>query len=336
MRSARPLLAAVVALLLLATGCAATPAPPPASGSPSADPGAFPVTIGHAFGSTTIESAPERVVAWGWGAADAAIALGVTPVAIPFQAYGGDADGVLPWIRQALTDRGESVPTVLPDSEEPPYEAIAAADPDVILAQYSGLTDEQYDLLSAIAPVVAYPTTAWSTPWRDVIRIAGDALGRADEAERVLADIDARVAQQASAHPEFTGRTIAAVWDIAGTFYVYRPDDPRVELLLDLGFTSAPAVDDLANGDSTFYYTLSYEQLPALTSDVLLQYADTPEAAQAFLSSAPGRTMAQVQEGRVASLVGTQFIAAVSPPTALSATWGLDELVSALEGAVPA
>ena len=53
----------------------------------------FPVTISHAFGETTIEASPERVVAWGWGAADAAIALGVIPVGIPAQVYGGDENG---------------------------------------------------------------------------------------------------------------------------------------------------------------------------------------------------------------------------------------------------
>lgn len=329
MRLRRSLLA-LLALVLLVAGCSAPAtmqSPEPAGTAPG---GAFPVTIDHAFGSTTIEAEPQRVVTWGWGSADAAIALGVTPVAIPFQAYGGDAEGVLPWVREALTARGDAIPTVLPDSEEPPFEAIAAAEPDLILAQYSGLTDEQYELLTEIAPVVAYPETAWSTPWRDVVTIAGEALGKTAEAEKVLADIDAEVSEQAEAHPEFAGRTIAAVWDVSGTFYVYRPADPRVEFLVDLGFTSAPSVDQLANGDSTFYYTLSYEQLPSLTSDVLLQYADTEEAAQAFLSSAPAQTMAQVQEGRVASLVGTELIAAVSPPTALSATYGLDELVAVL------
>lgn len=124
--------------------------------------GSFPVTIEHAFGETTIDEQPTRVVAWGWGSADDAIALGVIPVAIPFQSFGGDEDGVLPWMAEAL--EGEEMPLVLPDSQEPPYEDIAAAAPDVILAAYSGITEEEYDLLSEIAPVVAYPGDAWATP----------------------------------------------------------------------------------------------------------------------------------------------------------------------------
>lgn len=333
------LVAAAVAALALA-GCSGSGGAeePETSGSPAAEgSGGFPVTIEHAFGQTTIEEQPERVVAWGWGIADAAIAVGVTPVAIPFQAYGGDADGVLPWIREALEERGEEVPTVLPDTgDDVPYEEIDAADPDVILAHYSGITQEQYETLSQIAPVVAYPDQPWATPWRDVVTITGEALGRTAEAEEVLADIDGAIEAAAAEHPEFAGLTLAAVWDTAGTFYVYADEDPRVEFMLDLGFESAPAVDELDTDESPFYFTLSHERLDELTSDVLVVYGTTQEELDAFLTSAPAQSMAQVTEGAVAQLVGAEFIASVSPPTALSLPWGLDEVVDQLAAAVAA
>jgi iron complex transport system substrate-binding protein len=303
----------------------------PAGTGTEAGVGGFPVTLDHAFGSTTVEEEPERVVTWGWGAADAAVALGVTPVAIPFQAYGGDDDGVLPWIREAIEEAGDEVPTVLPDTgDDVPFEEIAAADPDLILAQYSGLTEEQYTTLSEIAPVVAYPDEPWSTPWRDVVTIAGEALGRADEAQAVLGDIDAQVAEQRAAHPEFEGLSLAATWDTAGVFYVYADEDPRVEFMLDLGFVNAPAVDALETDESPFYFTLSTERLDELTSDVLVAYATTDEELQAFLGAPYAQVMPQVTSGAVAPLVGAEFIASVSPPTALSLPWGLDEVVAAL------
>ena len=324
---------ASVAVLLVA-GCASTPTDE-GTDSPGSSGDAFPVTIEHALGTTVIPEQPERVVTWGWGSADAAIALGVVPVAIPFQSYGGDESGVLPWIRDALEAQGEEIPTVLPDStEEPPYEDIIEADPDVIIAVYSGITAEEYELLSAIAPVVAYPEEAWSTPWKDVVTLTAEALGKNDEAEDVLAAIDESLAEQADAHPEWAGKTLAAVWDIAGTFYVYKEADPRVEFMLELGFENAPSVDELANGDETFYYTLSYEQLDALESDVVVSYSDTQAEADAFVASAHGSTIPAVAAGAVATVVGTEFIASVSPPTALSLTWGLDDLISALEKAV--
>jgi iron complex transport system substrate-binding protein len=296
-------------------------------------PGGFePLTIEHALGEAVIEERPERVATWGWGSADAAIALGVVPVAIPQTAYAGDDDGMLPWNKEAIEAAGAEAPTMLTEAEEPPYEEFIKADPDVILATYSGLTQEQYDKLSKIAPVVAYPDQPWATPWRDVITTAGEALGRTDEAEQVLADIDESVEAAAEEHPEFQGKTIAAVADY-GSFYVYRSADPRVQFLEDLGFETAPSVEELDTEESSFYFTLSYEKVDQLDSDVLLSYADSPKTQQAFLDSASTRTLPQYDAGTIAEATGDELVASVSPPTALSLTWGLDAYVDLLSEA---
>lgn len=331
--SRRPLYAvaaAATALALTLSGCATSE---PTEGSDPAASGAFPVTIEHALGETTIEAEPERVVTLGWGSSDAAIALGVVPVAIPFDGYAGDENGVLPWIAEALEEEGAETPAMLPAGDEPAYEDIAAAEPDLILATYSGVTQEQYDLLSEIAPVVAYPDEPWATPWRELIETTGTALGKSDEAEQVLADIDEKVEAAAAAHPEFEGKSIALTSDTGGVFYVYKEADPRVTFTLDLGFEHATAVDDLANGDDSFYYMLSYEELDKLDSDVIVNFGATQEETDAFLSASYAQVMPQVQNGAVASVVGPAFVASVSPPTALSLTWGLDDYVALLSEA---
>ena len=340
MRHLRAAVAATSLAVLALAGCSASASDDGTEPTPNVDAdagqagAAFPVTVEHAFGETTIEAEPQRVVTWGWASADAALALGVVPVAIPFQGYGGDEDGVLPWIAEELDALGAPTPTVLPDSAEAPIDAIAAAEPDLILAQYSGLTAEEYELLSAIAPTVAYPDQPWATPWRDVVTIAGEALGRADLAAQVLDEIDDAVAEAAAAHPELEGVSVAQVWDTGDTFYVYTPADPRVEFTQDLGLVTAPSVADLDTGESTFYYTLSRERLDELTSDVLVAYADTEAALDAFLASPAAGTMPQVQQGAVAGVVGQAFVASVSPPTALSLTWGLEDYVQLLAEAV--
>lgn len=303
------------------------------SGSGSAAAAAFPVSLTHAFGTTEIPAEPARVVTLGWGSSEAALAMGEVPVAIEKQSYGANADGVLPWTAAKLTDLGAATPTLLTSGDAPAYEEIIQAEPDLILAPYSGITADQYELLADIAPTVAYEKEPWTTPWRDVITTVGTALGQSEQADEVLAELDEQLADAAAAHPEFAGKSIAAVWDSQGTFYVYKPADARVDFLLDLGFVSAPAVDALANGDSSFYYTLSYEQLDKLDSDVLVSYHDTPEEASAFLTAAHTQPIPAVESGAVAQVVGTEFIAAVSPPTALSLTWGFDELLTALSAA---
>ena len=132
----------------------------------------FPVTLEHAWGSTTIEAAPQRIVTWGWGNEDAVIALGVIPVGIPFQSYGGGEDGVQPWIEEALAATGAQTPAILDNAGEPPFEQIAALEPDLILAVYSGVTEEQYALLSAIASTRRRPYRPRLARWRTGARIA--------------------------------------------------------------------------------------------------------------------------------------------------------------------
>jgi iron complex transport system substrate-binding protein len=334
--SYRPALrgAALLAAALVVTSCGSGSdgdTDDAAASSSSSD--AFPVTIEHTFGKTTIEEEPQNVVTWGFGSTDAALALGVVPVAIPFQAYGGDDEGVLPWIADELEELGADTPTVLPEGDEVPFEAIAAAEPDVILANYSGITEEEYRTLTAIAPTVAYSGEAWTTPWRDVVTTVGKALGKEQEAVDLVADTEQTVADAAAEHPELQGKTVAAVWDTAGTFYVYEGADSRVEFLTDLGLEVAPSVSELSTGESTFYYTLSYEQTSKLTSDILLSYASTQQEADAFVAQPYAQTMPQVQRDHHATLVGDELIAAVSPPTVLSMTWGLDDYLNALSAA---
>lgn len=294
------------------------------------------VTVAHAFGSTEITAEPEDVVTLGWGSTEAALALGVVPVGFEAQTYGVEDDGVLPWVNEALEPL-DAEPVVLPATvEEPAYEDIAALDPDLILAPYSGITEDQYALLSEIAPTVVYPEAPWITPWREVITIVGESLGKEGAADSLVADLEGQVAEAAAAHPEFAGVSVAAVWDVGGTFYVYKPADSRVDFLLDLGLTSAPAVEELgAAGESTFYLTLSYEETDKLDADLIVAFASTEEEAEAFLGQSYAQAIPAVANGAVATVVGDQLISSISPPNALSLPWGLHEYVAVLAAAAP-
>ena len=85
-------LAAAAAAALTLAGCSA--AGSEGAESSAASDGTFPVTIEHAFGETEIPEAPERVVTWGWGSTEAALAVGVVPVAIAQQSYGAVTGGI--------------------------------------------------------------------------------------------------------------------------------------------------------------------------------------------------------------------------------------------------
>ena len=157
MRSARSrtarrsvLLSGLVAAALVVAGCGSSEPT-----TESADSDFETVTIEHALGTAVITAEPERIVTLGQGSAETAIALGTVPVGIEAYEWGSDETGYLPWIHDAITDRGAQLPVQFTGSSEIDIEAVAKLDPDLILAPWSGVTQQQYDALSALAPTVA-------------------------------------------------------------------------------------------------------------------------------------------------------------------------------------
>jgi iron complex transport system substrate-binding protein len=296
----------------------------------------FPVTIEHAHGETVIPAAPQRVVTWGWSNEDVVIALGVTPVGMPFQAYGGGDNGIHEWVEEALAAAGAETPTVLEASGEPPIEQIAALNPDIIIAAYSGLTEDQYAVLSGIAPTVAYVGAPWSTSWQDLTLIIGKALGKDAEAAALVADTTAWVEAEFAKYPELTQVTFASANDYDGSMAVYAPLDARMKFLTDFGMVMNPSVAALAPGDDAFYYPLSYELFDQLEADIFISYYEEQSALDAWLATPAAQTYPPIANGGLAALVGTENVASVSPPSVLSLRWGLPRYLEVLSAAARA
>lgn len=292
---------------------------------------AFPVTIPHVYGETVIPAKPKRVVVWGTNSQDAVLQLGLMPVGIPFFSYGGGDNGILPWDEEAIAKIGGEPPVILDNSGEVPIEQIAALQPDLILAHFSGITQEEYDLLSNIAPVVAYPKEAWGTSWQDVILIAGQALGKSAEAQQIVADSEQLIKDEAAKYPVLAGKTFAAVSDYNGQVAVYAALDARVKYVEDFGMVLAPGVNeqDPAKGQG-FYYGLSYENFDTLNPDVLITYFETDQQQADFISKPGVADSAVVAKGAVAPIIGQEFVYSVSPPTGLSLQWGLSRYLDLL------
>ena len=92
MRHLRLLSLAVAATAALTLASCATGAPSPEGGVgiPRADEGAFPVTIEHAFGETTITEQPDRVASVAWANHEVPLALGIVPVIQEKVTWGDD------------------------------------------------------------------------------------------------------------------------------------------------------------------------------------------------------------------------------------------------------
>jgi len=101
----------------------------------------FPVTVEHAFGTTTLPARPERVATVAWANHEVPLALGIVPVGFARANFGDDdGDGVLPGVAARLEDLGAEVPPLFDEGDGIDFEAVAASRPDVILAAYSGLS----------------------------------------------------------------------------------------------------------------------------------------------------------------------------------------------------
>jgi iron complex transport system substrate-binding protein len=337
-RRLRPaaLVAATVATAFALGACSggSTDAASSPAGGAASD-GAFPVTIESALGEAVIEEKPERVVTWGWSTQDAVLALGVVPVAMPAYKYGGNADGVLPWVAEKLDEMGAETPTLLSggDTSEVPFEEVVAAKPDVILAPYSGMTQEEFDKLSKIAPVVAFPDEPWSLSWQDQLEIVGEALGLSEEAAALEEETTAGIAAQSDAYPVIKDKSFFyAAANTADQLNVYRAGDPRVQVVEDLGMTLAPSVAELDADPSagTFWYPLSYENVSKIETDVLIMYFATQADVDTFVADQVIAAMPAIAEGRFAPIVGESFVMASSAPTVLSIPWMLDQYVPQL------
>jgi iron-siderophore transport system substrate-binding protein len=293
---------------------------------PSATTAAFPVTVQHKFGSTTIGSEPKRVVTVGYTDQDAVLALGVVPVGVG-DFLGGYEWRKRPWAQKAL---GHANPAVVA-GQEINFEAVAAQRPDLIIAINAGLKKSAYDRLSRIAPTVAQSGDYidFGMPWDQQTLLAGRALGREKQARKLVAGVKAKFAKVRSEHPEFAGKSAILAYGGPDGYGAYSTQDTRSRFLSDLGFKTPQRVDQLAG--KSFFAQFSQEQFRLIDQDLVLMYGPQKDIAGNPVVS----RLDAVRDDRVVYLDLTdQFAGALGFASALSLPYLLDHEVGALAEAV--
>ncbi|MGI5119227.1 iron-siderophore ABC transporter substrate-binding protein [Marinactinospora thermotolerans] len=300
-----------------------------------------PVTIEHALGTTTIESKPERVATVNWANHEVPLALGVVPVGMAAANFGDDdGDGTLPWVEEKLEELGAETPVLFDETDGIDFEAVADTQPDVILAAYSGLTQEDYDTLSEIAPVVAYPETAWGTPWREVIELNSQALGMAEEGAELIADLEKEMDAAVAEYPQIKGKSAMFLTHVDATdlseVSFYTTHDTRAMFFEDLGMATPESVATASAETDKFSLTRSAEQADAFNDvDIIVTYGGdelvTSLEEDPLLSQMPA-----VENGAVVNLPGESPLGTAANPTPLSISWVLEDYLSLLAEAAEA
>lgn len=333
---------AAAALALGLAACAPAPVPaetpaetPAGSGSPApAAADGFPVTIEHVYGQTVIQKKPERIASVAWANHEVPLALGVVPVGMAKVSWGDDdKDGVLPWVEDKLTELGAATPVLFDETDGIDYEAVSDTKPDVILASYSGLTKEEYDTLSKIAPVVAYPKNAWGTSVEDMITLNSTAIGLADEGAKLIEDLHAQTAAALEANSALQGKKVLFAYIDPNDFSqvgFYTALDTRPGFLTSIGLP-LPSIVEQNAASTDFYLTVSAEKADELNDvDLIVTYGDDDSTiatlqADPLLSKIPA-----IAEGRVVILVNDTPLAASANPSPLSIPWGIGDYLALL------
>lgn len=236
----REFLAGAGSLLLLAPfGCGG-------SGSGSEDSSGGTRTVRHAMGEADVPAEPGRIVAvTGQMDLDALLALGLQPVAAG--ANFEDDTAVNPWSEDRLNEDVE-VFTFRPEIN---VEQVAAFEPDLIVG-HEGWVEPVYDQLREVAPTVVVPYDGGAegedAMWRQPMRIVARAVGRKEQGEEILSEIDREI-EQARERLSGLGNLEVSVFSALEGFQAYfTPQSYPGYVLERLGLDRPAAQKEIPSG----------------------------------------------------------------------------------------
>lgn len=175
-------------------------------------------------------------------------------------------------------------------------------------------------------------------PWQETTRLIGKALGRSEQAEEAIADVETSLAAVREKYPQFQGATVSVAYKTAETYGYYTGQDGRGRFFTDLGFVVPDEQNELA-GDS-FYYYLSEERVDVLDTDLLvflaLQfYEGGSEVAREVISSDPLLSQLEVVQDDRVFFVSDEYDDALQFSTVLSLQFLLENMAPEIAEIIP-
>lgn len=285
-------------------------------------------TITHGQGTVEVPADPQRIVSVGYEEQQMILHFGKIPIMVRDYTEGTQPFGTWPWDIEYLEG---TEPEVFAD--DLPYERIAALEPDLIMAVNGGLEGDQYERLSEIAPTVAEPVGygPWDAPGSVQFLAVGAVFGMEAEAQQMLDETDARLAEVAAAHPEWADMTAATLTIWPPVINADTTEHVRGQLMEGLGFK--PITEDLLPFEDGSP-AVPLEQIDLLDKVDILLWMDFEGTASAIKDIPLRDALTAHQEGREV-YVGSDQAAAfrILPHTV---AYLLDWIVPQLEAAADA
>lgn len=318
--------------LLMLTGCSVRRT------SEAAGPGdatAFPLTVEHALGSTTINRLPTRIVTVGRASGETCLAFGVDPVGM-----GVGRDGLSSWFTDEQVEAGVIEPALFSDEEIPKViEVIRDLRPDVILAVNSDLDRSDYDALTELAPVVAYPHQPGNTEWRVSTQIVGQVLGRTAQTPQVISRVENAINEAFEGFQSFgqaSGLYLTASSTPGAGFTVWGADTNPMRILREFGLTDASSLSQilsqgtpvLAWGEPVYQQVVwPVERVAELIADVPVVSIRADEAklieSNRVLEGVPG-----ARQNRIVKVQSRKDATALEEASPLSVAWTAKNMIS--------
>ncbi|RLK53924.1 ABC transporter substrate-binding protein [Actinokineospora cianjurensis] len=319
------------ALTLGLTACGSSDTPAPATGQGGAPTSGaagagFPLTIEGAEGKAVIPSLPGRVLTVGFMRdVDEAVSLGVVPIAITPQT--NFDSGLAPWVEARLG--GAKAPQQIEVEDNLPFEKITELAPDLILATDSYTLADDFANLTAIAPTLSYQDDVAEDTWQTRAKRIGAALGKADAAEKAIADVESRIAaakdknKAALEGKTFTFSLLNAEGELAT---VVLPTDASARFLSQLGLTLSDQVTSLPQAGPAGRAVVAKENTKLLDADVVLFSFRSEDERKQVEGDRLFQALPAVKRGAYVALEVGEALSLAFPST-LSIPFALEKIV---------
>ncbi|QOS82697.1 iron-hydroxamate ABC transporter substrate-binding protein [Paenibacillus sp. JNUCC31] len=228
--------------------------------------------MGH---EVKIPANPERIIAS--YLEDHLVTLGVKPVA-----QWSVASGIQEYLQKDL----DGIPGIASDL---PFEAVASFSPDlIIMGSESTVEGEKYEQYNKIAPTYVLGDDI-NKDWRQALLKIGEILNKSDEAQKALADYDAKTKEIKEKVAAATGGTksAAALWLFNNKFYVVSDNVSSGEVMYnELGLLEPEVVKEASVKATGNWSEISLERIAEIDADYLfLVNSDKGTGAEALKDS---------------------------------------------------